>query len=448
MPKPPRRHVRIGLPVVLTLAAIVLSAPLPVRAEKSEFLPPRTAAALSDPATNAPVYENRMGPVAPPVRKPAAPPARTVARITPAPVTTPAVPTPTPLATPDTSLSKAVASMIMVGFRGRTENAPGVRRLASAIADGKVGGVILMGHNIAPSDELAALTARLHAAAGDGTLLIAVDQEGGEVQRLAPAAGYRRYPSAAAVAARTKPEDAETVYARLARGLASHGINFNLGPVVDLARNRRNPIIAARRRSYGAAPDRVTAYAAAFVRAHRSAGVATSLKHFPGHGSSWTDSHEQLVDLTDSWHEEELEPYRALIAAGLVDSVMIGHLYHPEFATEGRQPASLSARAIEGRLRQDLGFSGVVITDDLEMAAIRRSRTLDESVLAAIEAGADIVLASNGSTNDPRLGERLHALIMRALASGRLSAARIEASARRIARLKERLAARALAAAR
>lgn len=170
------------------------------------------------------------------------------------------------------------------------------------------------------------------------------------------------------------------------------------------------------------------------------AGLATALKHFPGHGSSTADSHEGFVDITKTWSESELTPYRELIGEGVIDMVMVGHLYHADYANgDGQTPSSLSARWIDGVLRGDLGFDGVVISDDLEMGAIRDHFTLEETVVEAVKAGMDILLFSNTGYQRPELSKEVLAILLKQAEADPAFAARIEQSYERIVALKERL---------
>jgi len=158
----------------------------------------------------------------------------------------------------------------------------------------------------------------------------------------------------------------------MAAQLADAGFNMNLGPVVDLNLNPHNPVIGARDRSFSADPDVVTALATAFIEAHRQANIVTVAKHFPGHGSSTTDSHKTLADVSKTWRPIEIEPYQRLAKAGLLDAVMIGHLYQPRFSDMEGLPASLSAKAVRAlRDKSWIDFDGVVISDDMEMGAVR-----------------------------------------------------------------------------
>jgi beta-N-acetylhexosaminidase len=174
--------------------------------------------------------------------------------------------------------------------------------------------------------------------------------------------------------------------------------------------------------------------------------VVTVAKHFPGHGSSWSDSHKTLPDISRSWRESELQPYVALSHDGLLDMVMVGHLYHPRFSDGERLPSSLSANAIRA-LRADgyIGFHGVVVSDDMEMGAVRERYGLEDRVIRAINAGVDLLVFSNVKSRDTELGAKVHAIIAQAVRDGRIPRAKIEAADQKIAALKRRLMAHELA---
>ena len=330
-----------------------------------------------------------------------------------------------------------IGEMLVLGFSGAASDAAGAQGLAAHVSNGKVGGVCFLGHN-ARSRAGAESLARLFNAAGRRSkALVAIDQEGGAVQRLGAKIGYRAIPAAQAVAARNAPDAAKAIYAQMARDMKAAGFNLNLAPVVDLGFEPRNPIVAHYGRAFGEDGATVASYAGAFVAGHREAGVLTALKHFPGHGSTLTDSHERPVDLTATWREDEIEPYRKLAQNGLVDVVMSGHLKHDRF-TAG-EPATLSNRAIEGWLRREIGYRGAVMTDDLDMAAIRSNYALPDAIVRAVAAGNDLILLSNSLDPDPDLPLAAIAAIRDGVMKGRIPAARIEAAAQRIAALKARV---------
>ena len=230
------------------------------------------------------------------------------------------------------------------------------------------------------------ITKLFHAAAAEHwPLLMAIDQEGGNVQRLSSKLGFGFEPSPAKVSNTKSADQSRKIYAAMAAQMRKSGFNFNLAPVVDLGFERRNVLITQKGRTFGDDPASVIRYSRAFVAGHRDMGVLTSLKHFPGHGSALRDSHTGAVDVTKTWRESELVPYTCLTYEGMVDTIMTGHLSH-ETLTEGL-PASLSREAIQTVLRGRVGYRGVVITDDLDMKAIRRKFSQEESTIRAVAAG-------------------------------------------------------------
>ncbi len=339
------------------------------------------------------------------------------------------------------SIETMAGQMIMVGFRGAGVDSAGVREIRHDMAAGRIGGVMYLGFNVASLGAVKAMNQRFVAASPGLPPLIALDQEGGSIERLTRAVGFTEISSAARIAASMDPDQARQVYSGMARELFELGFNVNFGPVVDLNINPQNPIIGRYGRSYGRDARIVVDYALAFIAAHRNAGVLTTLKHFPGHGSSRGDSHKGFVDITDYWQEEELAPYRALIGTGNADLVMVGHLYHARFAGGAGQqyPASLSPEWIEGVLRQNLGYQGVVISDDLEMGAIRQLYSLRQSVVAAVRAGTDILLFSNTANYRPSLATEILDILLDEARADPDFRARIEQSYQRIAALKARI---------
>ncbi len=337
-------------------------------------------------------------------------------------------------------LNNMIGQMLVIGFRGQTTSDPGVQRAVQDVKTGKVGGVILMSRNIESPLQVKGLTRLFtEAAQGQPTPFIAVDQEGGYVQRLARTKGFKTHPSAERLGARNDPRGAYSAYRSLALELRDHGFNLNLGPVLDLNINPANPIIGRLKRSFGTDPDQVVSFAKAFVYAHNESGVLTAAKHFPGHGSSRTDSHDELVDISKSWSETELRPYRKLIEADAIDMIMTGHLYHPGFSDRPGAPVSLSEKGIRTVLRESLNFDGVVISDDLDMRGVRENRSFEEAVISAAAAGNDILLITNSDGYKPDLAERVAAAIRVGIDDGRISAEHIRESYERVLKLKDEL---------
>lgn len=337
------------------------------------------------------------------------------------------------------SLEQMAGQMIVVGFAGNGVDDKDVVALREEVAAGDIGGVMYLKTNVASRAAVQAMNAAFRDAAPAGLPpFITLDQEGGLVERLDDSVGFKEIPDAATVAASNTPEEARGVYEKLAKGVAEWGFNVNFAPVVDLAVNPNNQVIAKFGRAYGKTGDVVSSYAAEVIAAHHDAGLLTSLKHFPGHGSSTADSHEGFVDITKTWHDSELEPYRALISGGYQDFVMIGHLIDTNVDPSGL-PSSLSKEWIDGVLRGQLGFKGVVITDDLEMGAIRDHFDLKETVVKAVRAGVDVLLFSNTAYQRATLGDEVRAILVAEAEADPAFKARIEESYKRIVALKSRI---------
>jgi beta-N-acetylhexosaminidase len=333
-----------------------------------------------------------------------------------------------------------IGQMILLGFPGTKAAEERPARVARMIRDGEIGGVILFPGNIAAPSQLKALTASLDRAGGSLRPFIGIDQEGGAIQRLTAAKGFAGLASARKVASQDEAA-AYRVYRDAAREQAGLGINLNLGPVVDLEVDPASPAIGRLERSFGRDPDRVASFARQFIDAHHDAGVLVAAKHFPGHGSAALDPHEQAVDVGKTWQEAELAPFRDLAADQVADMIMVGHLIHPRFS-DGDRPASLSGRAIREVLRGELGFRGLVVTDDLEMGAIQARYGLEEAAVLAVAAGADLMIFANLKQPDPALASRVLDAVSQAVEQGRISRATIEQSYRRILAAKTKIAER------
>jgi beta-N-acetylhexosaminidase len=343
-------------------------------------------------------------------------------------------------ATSAASLAEKAGQMVVVGFEGTSATSSGVVAVTEQLAEGAIGGVMFLKKNVSSLAGVAALNASFHAASPDIKPFITLDQEGGAVERLTKDVGFKEIPNAARIAASNTPDAAELIYAEMAQGIADVGFSVNFGPVADLNSNPNNQIIAKFGRAFSADPALVAAYDEAFIRAHHAAGVVTVLKHFPGHGSSTADSHEGYVDITKTWSDAELEPYRIMQGDGLMDMVMVGHLYHADYADEGdKTPSSLSRQWIDGVLRTDIGFDGVVITDDLEMGAIRDHYSFEQTIIKAVRAGVDVLLFSNTAQYRPELGIEIRDILVSEAESDPEFAKRIDQSYERILALKSRI---------
>lgn len=357
-----------------------------------------------------------------------------------------ASPLPTPMASPGirTTLRDKIGQMLLVGFRGLT-----VQESASVVADIRehaLGGILLFDYdtptaspirNIASPEQLFALVSGLQAAAST-PLIVAVDEEGGRVARLDERHGFPPTVSAREMGERGDLAFTRQEAARMARTLHSAGINLNLAPVVDLDVNPLNPIIGALRRSFSADPAVVAAQAGAFIDAHHEVGVACTLKHFPGHGSSTGDTHLGVVDVTTTWSEIELDPFRRLMAGGSVDAILTAHVFNSTLDPD--YPATLSRATITGILRDRLGYDGLVLSDDMQMGAIRDEFGYEDAVRLAINAGVDILTIANQQLFEDGIVGRTIDLVERMVGDGQISGERIDASYRRIQAFKAGLA--------
>lgn len=334
------------------------------------------------------------------------------------------------------TLEQKAGQMIVVGFSGDSAGDQSVAALRSQIAAGTLGGVMYLRPNVASLAAVEAMNEAFREASPDLPPFLTLDQEGGAVERLTEAVGFEELPRAAQVASAYSPAEAGGLYGDMAQAIADLGFTVNFGPVVDLNINPDNQIIAKYGRAFGDAPETVIPYARAFIEGHHQAGLLTTIKHFPGHGSSTADSHEGFVDITESWQPTELAPYRVLTEAGFADVVMVGHLINTDYS---EIPASLAPEWITGVLRGEIGFDGVVITDDLEMGAIRDHFTLRETVLRAVRAGVDVLLFSNTAEPRASLAAEIRAILIEEAENDPAFRARIEESYARIVALKERI---------
>ena len=322
--------------------------------------------------------------------------------------------------------------VLMVGFDGREPTSPGVARTLTQIGEGRIAGVMYLRRNVADGPQVRRLNAAFAAAAPRLPPLVALDQEGGRVSRLGWRSRFPRTPSAFAVAKRATPGEARTIYGRMARGLRDWGFNVNLGPVVDVHR-ADNPIIGRLGRAFAERPETIVAYARAFQRAHSEVGVATALKHFPGHGSSLADTHLAAVDVTGTWHVRELDPYRPLLTEAPL--VMTGHVINRRLG--GPEPATLSHAIVTGLLRERLGYRGVVVSDDLQMDAIGEREEI--AAEKAMRAGVDLLLFANDGRVGADLVERVVAHLAETARRDPRFETRLREAGDRIESLRERL---------
>ena len=325
---------------------------------------------------------------------------------------------------PDSALDRLADAVLIPPFPGHD-----VPPWVLAALSGGLGGVTLYGPNIQSAGQLSRLTATLRAA--DSRAVIAIDEEGGDVTRIAHRQGSP-YPGNAALGAVDDVALTEAVYAALGADLAALGVNFDLAPAVDVNTAADNPVIGTR--AFGSDTALVSRHAAAAVTGLQSAGIAACAKHFPGHGSTRLDSHHVIATVDASMELlacRDLPPFAAAIAAG-VRAVMPSHLLVPELT--GDMPASLSPAALTGLLRGELGFTGVIVSDALEMRAVSDVYGIPETAVLAVLAGTDLLCL--GRDQDQQMYLDVRDALVEAVRSGRMPGQRLEEAAARVAGLR------------
>ena len=345
-------------------------------------------------------------------------------------------------AAPPPSLREMAGQMIMAGFRGMSGDSLSPQFLAQ-LDSGYLGGVILFDYdlgtqaferNIRSPEQVEALIRALQQRA-PVPLLVAVDQEGGRVNRLKPRYGFAALPSAQYLGS-LNVLDSTRHYAQLnAANLRRLGFNVNFAPVVDLDLNPDNPVIGGIERSFSGAAETVVAHAGAWIGAHQEQGVLSVLKHFPGHGSSAADSHVGFTDITPYWSAEELRPFEALAKhKALLVGIMTAHVFNGQL--DSLYPATLSRAVIHDILRTDWGFEGLIFSDDLQMKAVSALFDFEAILQRSIEAGVDVLVFGNNLEYDEAIPRRAVELIVQLVESGAIEEARIRASYERIMGVK------------
>ena len=319
-----------------------------------------------------------------------------------------------------------IGQLLMVGFPGAELS----REFLDWLQECRPGGVILFSRNLVGPEQVARLTNALQEHAPNPPLLIAIDEEGGCVSRLPR--GFTTFPAASRVAACHSPDAAYGAAEVTARELRAVGINMNLAPVLDVNSNPANPIIGER--AYGTRPEQVCTHGLAVMQGLEDNGIIPCGKHFPGHGDTVTDSHHVLpVVESDRARLDavELEPFRRAIRQGL-PAIMTAHVRYP--ALDAEAPATLSRPVLTDLLRNQLGFEGVTLTDDMEMRAILDHQSIGEASVRALQAGADMILICHQQERQREVASAIE----QALERGDLSWERITAGVARIRALKEK----------
>lgn len=332
------------------------------------------------------------------------------------------------------TVAEKVGQVMLVGIQG-TRVTSETHRILTEL---NIGGVVLLENNISNPQNVAILTNGLQAIAqtnGKPGLFIAIDQEGGLVIRLRQSNGFTELPSSMAIAATENLQNANAMGVLIAKELKAVGINMNLAPVLDVNNNPANPIIGSR--SFGSDPIKVANFGVAVLEGLQKNGVLAIGKHFPGHGDTDLDSHLALPIITHNrlrLETVELTPFRAAIAANIA-GIMSAHIVFPAVEPNRTLPATLSSNVLGELLRKDLNFNGLIMTDALDMQALRQAGySIPAASIAALNAGADILLFAQGIESY----RQSHTALVTAVSSGRVSMSRLDDAVRHVLTAKSK----------
>ncbi len=348
--------------------------------------------------------------------------------------------------TGDVTLRKKIGQMIIVGFKGTTltKNNP----IYDDILNEDISGVILFSkdvlkvkarkknttRNITSPKQLKKLIKDINKLS-PSKLFIAIDEEGGQISRLRSSMGFNvETLSHKELGEKNDTELTKKEAKTIAKNLKNLGINVNFAPCVDLAINKESPIIYKKGRSFSDNPKIVFKHAQAYIQAHNEYKILTVAKHFPGHGSAIYDSHKGFTDITSTWQKTELEPYIYLNKKWLLNAVMVAHVTNNKL--DSNYPASLSKRTVTQLLKKKIGFKGLIFTDDMQMKAITNNYNLEDSIIAAINAGVDVLIFGNNLQYDRNIAKKFNDIVYNAVKDGKISQDRIEESYNKIIEIK------------
>ncbi|MBQ4646164.1 MAG: glycoside hydrolase family 3 protein [Candidatus Gastranaerophilales bacterium] len=324
-----------------------------------------------------------------------------------------------------------IGQMIIIGFNGNSVNSFGFKKVLKQIKNNEISGVLLFSKNIKSKEDLINMNKKLTKSASI-TPFVSIDNEGGIVQRY----DFYKHKSAQEVS-KLDEFEAKEEYKKLALAQKELGINLNFAPCVDLEINP-NSIIKKKERSYGIEPETVSKYAEIFIKEHNKIKIATSIKHFPGHGSVLGDTHKGFVDATNTFQKEELVPYSNLKHYDKLNMVMVSHIFNSNI--DEKFPASLSEKTIKNLLVNEIGFEGVIVSDDYDMKAIRDNYSLRDIVVNSINSGINLLIFSNNiETKDGNIAKKIKKIIKKEIELGNIKIEDIDNSYRKIIRLKRRL---------
>lgn len=339
------------------------------------------------------------------------------------------------------SLDIKIGQMIMLGIGKDTEILPDNKILADIQAQ-KLGGILLYEKNISKENSVEKLKKLIATLKKDAELplLVSIDEEGGLVNRLKQKYGFPKTVSAKYLGD-TNDIDSTKYYSDIiAHNLLSLGINVNYAPVLDV-HNPLNPPIGKNERAFSENPQEIIKHARQVISSHRYFNVKTVVKHFPGHGNSRQDSHYNVTDVSNYWQPQEVFPYVKLMYEGNVDAIMTAHIVNDKL-DDSKLPATLSKKIMTDYLRGDLGYTGVIFSDDMQMKAIADQFGFEKSIQMAIHAGVDVLMFSNHipmKGRDMILPQDIIEIVKKMVKDGKISEKRIDESYQRILKFKSSL---------
>jgi len=338
------------------------------------------------------------------------------------------------------SLRLMIGQMILIGV-GDDNYLDKSNPVFDAIESGKVGSIILFEKNISfesPKKNIKEIIGYSQKKAPI-PLFVSIDEEGGKVNRLKTRYGFPKTVTAEYLGNLNNVDSTRYYAAKTASTLHSLGLNMNFAPSIDVNINPNNPVIGRMGRSFSKEHEIITKHASIVVETHKNHKVGTTLKHFPGHGSSLSDTHLGIADVTGTWTINELYPYKAMIDSGVVSAIMTAHIVNGVL-DQTKRPATLSAPIVTDLLRGFLGYKGVIFSDDMQMKAIASEFGLEEAIKGSILAGVDILLfANNVPDYDVVSANQIFDIIQLFVKNGEISPSRIKESYDRIMKLKQEL---------
>lgn len=344
----------------------------------------------------------------------------------------------------DKALREKISQMLILGFRGMSLEPS--QEIYDLIANEKIGGVILFDYdvpskkskrNIESPNQLRELCSELQKL-GNNRLFISIDQEGGKVSRLKEKYGFSPSVSQQFLGDNNNSSLTKEWASRSARNLKSLGINLNFTPSVDVNINPDCPIIGKIERSFSQDPQIIIKHAKIIIEEHNKQGVLTTIKHFPGHGSSKTDTHKGIADITNTYDKKELIPFKELIEEGYVDMLMSSHVFNANL--DSIYPSTMSYNTLTNILKGELKYEGVIVSDDMAMGAIAKEYDLETCLEKSINAGVDMfIFSNNGSKYDKEIGYKAIETIYQLVRQEKIEEAKINNSYAKILKLKAKM---------